>query len=350
MIVAHLGLLHVPYFWDEMYFASAARELLVSGNLIPSTVGAESHPPLVYIWLAIWWKLFGFSIPVARIAMLTISALTLAGIYRLGRLLTTGAVPIAATMLTAVYPVFFTESTMVLLDMPAAGFVLWGLVAHLRGWHWRAGVLFSLAVLAKDTAFVAPLAVLTLEIVLAIRDHKRSLGAATKSAWKAAFPLLIPVFVLLCWFMWLYHVSGSVFGNAHYVNENLHGTLNPARIVLAGAQHIWHLLIYLNLYVLTGLAATICLIFPSSRANCAQARQPRVVNACRGHCRICHLALHCGRCNLCSLYAASLPTCCPGIGCSNCLTGEMVAGSRESHGGSFRSRPVPIHELASIQA
>jgi hypothetical protein len=57
---AHLTLLRVPYFWDETYFAAAARDILITGKLVPISVPVESHPPLVYIWLAIWWKLIGF--------------------------------------------------------------------------------------------------------------------------------------------------------------------------------------------------------------------------------------------------------------------------------------------------
>src|ERR1700722_1520042 len=110
MIAAHLTLLRVPYFWDETYFAPAARDLFLTGKLIPISVPVESPPPLVYLWIAIWWKLFGFSILVARTSMLAVAALTLAAVYRLARLLTSGAVPIVVTALTAIYPVFFVES------------------------------------------------------------------------------------------------------------------------------------------------------------------------------------------------------------------------------------------------
>jgi 4-amino-4-deoxy-L-arabinose transferase-like glycosyltransferase len=275
MIAAHLSLLRVPYFWDETYFAPAARDLFLSGNLLPSSVAVESHPPLVYFWLAIWWKLFGFSIPVARIAMLAISALTLAAVYRLAELLTTGAVPIVATALTAVYPVFFAESTMVQLDMAAAGLTLWALVTYLRGRRWGSGLLFTLAVLAKETAIVAPAAILALEIVMAIRDRQHSITVAIRSALRTAFPLLLPLLVLLCWFGWLYHASGTFFGNDRYVRTNVFGTLHPMRMILACGQHLWHLLIYLNLFVLTGLAAIIWATCPRLLPRCAPGQNSR---------------------------------------------------------------------------
>src|SRR5580704_11923191 len=127
VVASHLSLLRVPYFWDETYFATAAHDVLISGKLLPASVATELHPPLVYVWLAICWKLFGLNIPVARLSMLGIASLTLAGIYQVARLVTRGAVPIVATALTAVYPVFFVQSTMVELDMAAAGLTLWGL-------------------------------------------------------------------------------------------------------------------------------------------------------------------------------------------------------------------------------
>jgi 4-amino-4-deoxy-L-arabinose transferase-like glycosyltransferase len=275
MIAAHLGVLRVPYFWDETYFAPASHDLLLSGSLIPSSVAIESHPPLVYIWIALWWKLFGISIPIARIAMLAIAALTLAGVYRLARLVTIGAVPIVATALTAVYSVFFTESTMLQLDMAAAGLTLWGLVAYLQERRWGCGVLFSLAALAKETAIVAPAAILALELLLAIRDRKDSIGAAIRSVVRAAFPLLLPLLPLLCWFAWLYHSSGYVFGDADYVGYNLQSPLHPVRMLLACFQHLWHLLVYLNLFVLTGLAAIICATRPGLPAPSAPGQNSR---------------------------------------------------------------------------
>jgi 4-amino-4-deoxy-L-arabinose transferase-like glycosyltransferase len=258
VIATHLSVLRVPYFWDETYFAPAARDLFLTGKLIPVSVPVESHPPLVYLWLALWWKLFGFNILVARGAMLAVAVLTLAGVYRLARLLTTGSVPIVVTALTAIYPVFFVESTLVQLDMAAAGLTLWGLVACLRGRRWETAVLFTLAVLAKETAIVAPCAVLAADFILTLLDGKQNLGASIRSVLKSVIPLLLPFLVLVCWFAWLHHVSGTIFGDPYYVRYNLEGAARPVRIVLASVQHLWHLLGYLNLFVLTGIAVLIC--------------------------------------------------------------------------------------------
>ena len=262
MVVAHLGLLRVPYFWDEVYFASAARDLFLSGRLIPTSVPVESHPPLVLIWVASFWKLFDFSIPVARTAMLALAALTLAGVHRLARLLTTGAIPIVVTALTAVYPVFFTHCTMVSLDLPAAGLTLWGLAAYLSGRPWRSALLFSLAVLTKETAIAAPLALLALESARAIRGRMRIKETTIPQACRTGFPLLVPLFVLLCWFTWLNHASATFLGDHDYVQSNLYDALHPMRIVLSCVRQLFHLLGYLNLFVLTLSAASILVLCP----------------------------------------------------------------------------------------
>ncbi|HTN70683.1 MAG TPA: glycosyltransferase family 39 protein [Methylomirabilota bacterium] len=258
VVVSHLSLLRAPYFWDETYFATAAHDVMISGKLVPASVASESHPPLVYVWLAIWWKLLGFSIPVARLSMLGIASLTLAGIYQVARMLTRGAVPIVTTVLTAVYPVFFVHSTMVQLDMAAAGLTLWGLAAHLRKRPWLAGVIFSLAVLAKETAIVAPMAVLAVEILRAIRSEKYKIGASIQSVRSTGTPLLLAPLALLWWFVLLHRASGSIFGNSQqYVGENVYSALHPLRMALAFVQNIWHVVGYLNFFVLTGLAGII---------------------------------------------------------------------------------------------
>src|SRR5664279_2222736 len=47
LFVTHAPLLRLPYFWDEAgYFIPAARDLLLTGSLIPHTTLSNAHPPL----------------------------------------------------------------------------------------------------------------------------------------------------------------------------------------------------------------------------------------------------------------------------------------------------------------
>src|SRR5881296_2168526 len=86
IFLLHLPLLQLPYFWDEAgYYIPAARDLLLSGSLIPLSTPSNAHPPLVMAYLAFWWRLVGFAPEVTRAAMLVVSAFCLLGVFRLAR-------------------------------------------------------------------------------------------------------------------------------------------------------------------------------------------------------------------------------------------------------------------------
>src|SRR6266699_4453940 len=84
IFLLHLPLLQLPYFWDEAgYYVPAARDLLLTGSLIPHSTVSNAHPPLVMAYLALWWKCVGFTPVVTRSAMLMIAAFSLLGVFRL---------------------------------------------------------------------------------------------------------------------------------------------------------------------------------------------------------------------------------------------------------------------------
>src|SRR5690348_4837852 len=104
----HASLLNLPYFWDEAgYYVPAARDLLLSGSLIPHSTPSNAHPPLVMAYLALCWKLAGFSSLATRIAMLGTAAFSLLGIYSLAKRVANSQVAIASTICTGLYPIFF---------------------------------------------------------------------------------------------------------------------------------------------------------------------------------------------------------------------------------------------------
>src|SRR5512142_1871790 len=162
----HGPLLRLPYFWDEAgYFIPAARDLLLTGSLIPHTTLSNAHPPLVMLWLAFWWKFSAFTPAVTRTAMLMIAAFALLGLWRLSRRVANQAVALATVLCTALYAVFFTQSSMAHLDMMAAALTLWGLAMYMERRPVATIVLFALAPLAKETAMVTPMALFLWELI-----------------------------------------------------------------------------------------------------------------------------------------------------------------------------------------
>src|SRR5499427_4569438 len=113
IFLLHVPLLSLPYFWDEAgYYVPAARDLLLLGSVIPSTTVSNAHPPLIMAWLALWWKWAGFAPLVTRSAMLVIAAFALLGVFRLAERAANREVAIASTLCTALYPVFFAQSSL----------------------------------------------------------------------------------------------------------------------------------------------------------------------------------------------------------------------------------------------
>ncbi len=175
IFLLHAPLLRLPYFWDESgYYVPAVRDLLLTGSLIPHSTVSNAHPPLVMAWLALWWKVVGYAPLVTRTAMLVVAAFSLLGLFRLAERVANTQVAIASTLCTALYPVFFAQSSLAQVDLAAAGLIFWGLAAYVEGETIATVFWFALAALAKETAILAPMALAAWEI-LGLLARKSSL-------------------------------------------------------------------------------------------------------------------------------------------------------------------------------
>src|SRR3954469_25586221 len=297
LFALHAPLLRLPYFWDEAgYYVPAAHDLYLQGSLIPQETVSNAHPPLVMAWLALWWKVSAFTPAVTRIAMLLVAAFTLLGLFRLALVVSNAAVAVASVACTALYSVFFMQSSLAHLDVAAAAFTLWALSYYVEHRRWMCALMFSLAALSKETAVIAPLALWSKELanwVVARRMSQklalRTGNAATHSliaprsemysiligqwAKNGAF-LLLPVIPLALWFAYHYAKTGYVFGNPEFVRYNVTATLDPLRFLLAVAQRVWQVVGHMNLFVLTAATGVAILLPPQpGRARIAIAHQ-----------------------------------------------------------------------------
>jgi hypothetical protein len=288
VFLLHAPLLRLPYFWDEGgYYVPAARDLLLTGSLIPHSTVSNAHPPLVMAWLALWWKAVGFAPLVTRTAMLVIAAFSLLGVFRLAERVANTRVAIASTICTALYPVFFAQSSLAQVDLAAAGLIFWALSAYADGDVIATGVWFALAALAKETAILAPIALAGWAVVglivgnsflkklwgddenfhqglkpsssgdlsgtaegRALPEPMRPVDSGTR-AWLRIASLLIPALPLVLWYAFHHARTGYVFGNPEFFRYNVAATLSPTRFLLALAMRIWQVVGYLHLWVLT---------------------------------------------------------------------------------------------------
>lgn len=251
----HAPLLRLPYFWDETgYYIPAAHDIFVSGSLIPQSTVSNAHPPLVLAWVALWWRILGAAPLVSRAAMLAVAAFTLLGVYRLAERANNIAVAVGTTLLTALYPVFFAQSSLVHLDLAAAGLTFWALRAYLDDRRFAMFAWFALAALAKETAILAPLALAVWEILgpVLLRSPNSLLLFLRRDPRRIA-ALVASVLPLACWFVYHYSRTGFVFGNPEFFRYNVQATANPLRIVLALGTRLWQTFLYMGLWAVTAL-------------------------------------------------------------------------------------------------
>lgn len=228
LAVFHFPFLNLPYFWDEAgYYIPAALDIYNGWRLVPESTLPTGHTPLVMVYLALAWKLFGFSPLVTRSAMVLIAAATVAATYALGRRVTGREPAVWAALLLALSPMFFAQSTMVFLDLPAALFTTLAVIALLDGRMLMFAVVASLAVLTKETAVV--LLPVGRGYAIYRARHGVPLQGQQRPAPRDWLALIAPLVPLVAWTFYYHHETGFWTGNAEYLQFNLYTTLSPER-------------------------------------------------------------------------------------------------------------------------
>ncbi|HEX8811460.1 MAG TPA: glycosyltransferase, partial [Terracidiphilus sp.] len=276
LYISHLTLLRLPYYWDEAgYYIPAAWDFFRTGSLIPTSTLSNAHPPLPSIYLALWWKASGYSPAVTREAVLLVAAFALLAIWRLVNRIfdpvssssgaiaevssdgssSPGWIAFTTVVLTALYPIWFAQSTLAQADIFAAACTLWGLVYSLPDRNRRtplAAAWFAAAALCKETAILIPLTLAALAAWEALRSKSPSRAQVSESFW-----LLTPILPLAAWFLFHYSRTGFFFGNPEFLRYNAEANLTPLRFLAALAHRVLHLTAHMNLFVpaLLGFAA-----------------------------------------------------------------------------------------------
>lgn len=254
VLLTHISLFRLPWFWDEAgYYIPAALDFFRTGSLIPHSTLTNAHPPLPSILLTGWWHIAGTGIAGTRIFLALIAAAALTAVFRLARQLTGEPVAIATTLLTAFYPVWFAQSTMAHADLFAAAFTLWALALYFQpkpASPVLIAMLFSFAVLSKETAIMTPV------VLAAFTLSRRSRRSLTLSA-----ALAFPVLPLIAWYAYHWHATGFVFGNPEFLRYNATANLSATRVLISFWHRIIHLTVHMNLFVPV-VCALACLPMP----------------------------------------------------------------------------------------
>jgi len=213
----------------------ASLDLFRHGAWIPVSTVPNVHPPGVMAYLAAVWSIFGYSIPATRVAMLLLAALGALVTFLLAIELargTTGTPAFAALSLLCLSPLFFAQSMLAQLDMPAMCFSLLALLLFLQNRFSASAIACLVLVLVKETGIVAPVLF--------------GCWLVAERGWRGirdALWFILPVAALAIWVSALHHATGFWLGNPAFAAYNVREPLQPARFLLAAGRRFYYLFV-----------------------------------------------------------------------------------------------------------
>ena len=254
VFLLHLPLLRLPYFWDEAgYYVPAARDILLTGSLIPHSTLSNAHPPLVMAWLALWWKVVGYTPLVTRTAMLFLAAFSLLGFFRLAEDRRQFASCDCSYAVHRRLPCILRAKLLGASRLTRRGPDLlgsFGLYRRAQARHHT--MVFPRSPGQRDSDSRSPGAgCLGIAGFLAQRTSFRTLWRFADTRPLRVVSRLIPAVPLAFWYAYHYARMGYVFGNPEFFRYNVAATLSPTRFVLALLMRLWQISGYLHLWVLT---------------------------------------------------------------------------------------------------
>ncbi|WP_263379533.1 glycosyltransferase [Granulicella paludicola] len=321
--LTHLTLLRLPYFWDEGgYYIPAALDFYHHGWLVPHFTNA--HPPLPNVVLGTLWHLTGFHILATRLIVCAFAAAALLAVLRLTQSLLGPTAACTVTLLTAVYPIWYTQSTLAHADIFAAAFTLWAFALYLPQAVWFTSPLepchpersaqrevegpapaiptdrssrpdpeqakraegkverpaVAAASAASGSVLPTPYSLLPVALLFALAALSKE-TAILEPATLAALELYLlfrnpsqrrthlrwlaalsfPLLPLVLWYAFHHHMTGFTFGNPEYLRYNATANFTAAHIFQAIRYRFVHLFWQRNIW-LPILLALACLFLP----------------------------------------------------------------------------------------
>lgn len=233
LLASHWTVLTLPYFWDELgQFIPAALDILRDGAWVPKSTLPNVHPPGVMAWLALVWKITGYSILATRVAMLALAAVGVLAVFLLAIELcrdVEGAPALIAPLLLLCSPLFWSQSMLAQLDMPAMVFTALSLLFFLKNRIALCAVVCTALVLCKESSIVVPFV-----FGCVLLKERRILSALL---------FFTPAVALGVWLYILYSATGHIFGNGEFTHYNVAFQWHPIRLPVTFLRRFFYLFI-----------------------------------------------------------------------------------------------------------
>jgi 4-amino-4-deoxy-L-arabinose transferase-like glycosyltransferase len=154
-IIFKSSVLNLPFFWDELAIdATAGLWMAENGlSLFPGAI-AMGHPPLSYMLLAIFFKLFGPGMIAARLLIFACGIIGLFFAYRIGSLIYGEAVGLIASVVTFFIPIYFSQAGMAMSTTVMIPFALASIYFALRKDITKFWIFSSLLMMTRETGLI----------------------------------------------------------------------------------------------------------------------------------------------------------------------------------------------------
>jgi len=206
------------YHWDEMgAYVHPARYLMNHSlwEVLPKRENAGAffgHPPLLYVTVALAYRVLGESPVVSHSVILVFAFLGVYYTYRLGRYLAGDGAGILAAIFLFTTPLYFAQAGLVMGEMSITALGVMAVYYAVRGRYLAYALCGTLAVLFKETA-LAIVAGAGLYVLLAQR-HERGLA-------RRVIACALPALVLAGFFLWQRLATGKWVCNSYFVDNPL---------------------------------------------------------------------------------------------------------------------------------
>ena len=234
VFLIHGAFVDLPYYWDEIgQFVPQSLDLYQHGRLIPESTRPNSHPPGLPLLLAGWWRVTGGpSIESTRCLMLLLAGITVYVSFLLAIELLQGlpgAPGFAVVFLLLASPLFYMQSMMAQLDLPATLFATLSLWCFCKKRYAATAAACAASLLFKETTIAFPLVF----AFLLGRSGKRR-----EAVWLSATGA-----VPLLWVSAIWLITGHPLGDEKFADYNVWYSLHPGRLLVAVVRRIYTLFV-----------------------------------------------------------------------------------------------------------
>ena len=190
VLITKIPSLNLPYYWDDFNYVIPAVDHVFKVEITPFLWEyGLGHTPFFYLFTGLIFRLFGDSLIISHLVIVIFSFLAIYFTYLIGKELFNKRVGIIAALILLFIPMFFSFSGLFNLEMPLTALIIMSLYFSIINKHMLYVLFGSLAVLTKETAIGAVVAILFIKIL------------KEKNKLKIALIYSVPILFFLLWIM-----------------------------------------------------------------------------------------------------------------------------------------------------